>query len=445
MMVPDLMEWVVSMMEILVTAFFCLYVVKDHIRLHLIYVYVMTAVVVVISSFCFLAIEHTLRYLGDPNWDYSVLTTIPWMIIAYAGLSYVTKENKNRLFFVGLIGLHALFICRSVTLLCYSIGFPQLLENEYSWYDVLGFGIPLLLFMPLFALFGYRIYEKLMQCTEVKDKRIWMVPLFFVVLNMMQTMWLPVDKYVIANVFKIAIGCCAYLTYSQMTSAILNSAKAAKEAEYRAQLSHQLELYQRRITDMESYAEEMKRIRHDRRQHIVVLRGLLMQGKAEQALSYLNEYESSISEKVQKPLCENFVVDTLCRRYEVLAKQAEIDIIIHAVLPNHCGITHSDLAVILGNLWENAITATLDAKREHRFIQVWIQNEEDSVLIRMKNGYQGVIYEEDGRFLSTKPERNLMKGIGISSIQSVASSYGGMADFTYTKDIFTASIVLYKK
>ena len=61
----------------------------------------------------------------------------------------------------------------------------------------------------------------------------------------------------------------------------------------------------------------------------------------------------------------------------------------------------------------------------------------------MENSYGGEIGVEEGRFLSTKPGRNNAEGIGIASVRAVAARYGGMADFTYTGDTFTASVLLY--
>ena len=68
----------------------------------------------------------------------------------------------------------------------------------------------------------------------------------------------------------------------------------------------------------------MLRSGHDRRQHVQVLRGLLEKGEVKEALAYLKDYEGSMAEAIQPPLCENLVADTLCRRYEALAKQAGV-------------------------------------------------------------------------------------------------------------------------
>ncbi|QNM05137.1 hypothetical protein [Qiania dongpingensis] len=75
----------------------------------------------------------------------------------------------------------------------------------------------------------------------------------------------------------------------------------------------------------------------------------------EEALSHLDDYEGSIEQAVQPPLCENYVADTLCRRYEALAKQSGIEVTTELVLPKERGIAGNNLALILENLWENVV------------------------------------------------------------------------------------------
>ena len=163
----------------------------------------------------------------------------------------------------------------------------------------------------------------------------------------------------------------------------------------------------------------------------------------QKALEYLADYEQSMAEAIKPSLCENFVADTLCRRYAALAEQSDIHLEITVAFPQNTGIAGSDIAIILGNLWENAITAALDCTDAKRFICLWIQTQKDKVLIRMQNGYVGEIHFEEDKFYSTKKGRIDREGIGIRSIRAVAKKYGGLAEFTYTDDTFTASVVLY--
>ena len=186
-----------------------------------------------------------------------------------------------------------------------------------------------------------------------------------------------------------------------MGAALTNAEKAIMEDENLKFLSRQLELQKTRMEDMEAHAEELKRIRHDRRQHLEVLKALLADNNIEKAREYLQDYEDSIREKIQPPLCENFAADAICRRYEVLAKQSGINTNISLIPSKNPGISSSDLAVILGNLWENAITAALDSK-ENRFINLAAVEKDNKVLIRMENSFGGAIVKENDKYLSTK-------------------------------------------
>lgn len=267
--------------------------------------------------------------------------------------------------------------------------------------------------------------------------------MFFVLLFFVQSNLYGIRNFVLANVFRITINLCAFVTYSQMAWAISQASEAAKEAEVHTQLVHQLALQQSRVTDLESHTEELKRIQHDRRQHIRALRGLLEQNQVQEAMNYLESYEKSMSAAMIPSICDHFVVDALCRRYVNLAKQSDIEVSLNVVLSNDVPIAGNDLAIILGNLWENAITAALDVPTEQRFIHLWIKNQGDQMMIRMENRFVGVIIQKDQHFFSTKQNRNQEEGVGIASVREVARRYEGIADFDYTEDLFIASVLLY--
>lgn len=414
---------------------FCLYVFHDRLRFPW-----RRLILFVLSIACVgAAIAALLIPVLDSRGGLLVLLLL--LMIGGVVLRVVTREPIGSVMFVLYLAAHVQYICQSVTWFVYALWFPSMLEGDYTWPDIINFGIPILLLTPLFAVACRRIYRNLRRVSSKQFARMWLLPFLFLLLSILQVIFYPMEQFAAEGV-KIMIGLCAFLTYSQMASAISNAARAAQETADRAQMAHQLDLQRARMEDLESHAEEMKRIRHDRRQHVHVLRGLLEKGAVGEALTYLNDYDNSMAEAVQPPLCDNFVADTLCRRYEALAKQAGIEVTLTLSLPKEPGIASSDLAVVLGNLWENAVAAALDAQGEHRFIRLQVQPAADKVLIRMENGYGGTIVQEDGRLLSTKPGREQAEGIGTASVRTVAARYGGMAEFTYTPEIFTAAVML---
>lgn len=441
-----LSEYVIGIIDSATTIGFCLYVTGKQMRLRIsprrTAFYVL--LIAVLGSGVNIAVQETAAFLLPFEMDYSTLTLPLWIIIGYFGLRWATREPGSRMLFVLFLSVQTMQLCRSTTYFIYGLFFSSLTEGAFRWADIAGFGIPSVVLTLLLAVFCRNLYNKLRGLNTKESGRLWLIPLFFILLYMAQTNLYPVEEgYALAFGLKLLLNVCAFVTYSQTAWAVSSSAKAARETEARAQLAHQLDLQRARVEDMERHAEEMKRIRHDRRQHVRVLRGLLEKGDRKEALAYLEDYEDSIAQTIQPPLCENFVADTLCRRYEVLAKQAGIKVSISAALPKEPGVAGSDLAVILGNLWENAVAAALDAGEGRRFIRLRVQTQEEQLLIRMENSYGGVVYQEGERFLSSKLGRNRAEGVGIASVRAMAARYGGMADFTYTPDTFIASVLLY--
>lgn len=439
-----LSEYIVWVIDIVMTIFFCLYVLKDRLQVRRPVLCGIAAALALFGAAASLGAAAFANGRLPFTMDYTITALPLWLIAGLLLLRWASKENWGRLVFVLLLSVQTLHFCQAVTYFTYGLFFPTLAEGSFHWADILGFGIPRLLITWPLAIFCQRLYHKLLAANMKQFFLLWVIPLFFVLLYFMQSNLYSINNnFTLANGFRIIICVCAFMTYSQMATAVSSSANAAKEAETRAQLAHQLDLQRARVEDLESHAEEMKRIRHDRRQHVRVLRGLLEKGEVKEALAYLEDYEGSMAKAIQPPLCENFVADTLCRRYETLAKQAGVKVFISASLPKEPGVAGSDLAVILGNLWENAVAAALDPGEGRRFIHLRVQAQEEKVLIRMKNGYGGLVYQEGERFLSSKPGRNRAEGVGIASVRAMAERYGGMADFTYTPDTFTASVLLY--
>lgn len=436
-------EYITCVIEAAMTMFFCLYVTRGLLQAPMRILAPVAALLAVAGSAASMALSAWLSACLPFSMDTSTVSLPLWFAVGYFSLRRATHERAGGLLFILLLSVQVLHLCRSTTYFFYGLFLPHMTDGSYCWADIPGFGIPSVVLTFLLAVFCRRLYQKLRGIDLRGYLRLWLIPLFFVILYILQTNIYPLGNFTLTNGFRLLIGLCAFVTYSQMVSAISHAAMAARETEIHTQLAHQLDLQRARVDDLESHAEEMKRIRHDRRQHVQVLRGLLEKGKVQEALTYLDDYEDSMAGAIQPPLCENFVADTLCRRYETLAKQSDIMVTMNISLPKEPGISGSDLAVILGNLWENAVAAALDAKETHRFIRLRIQTREEQILIRMENGYDGVICQEGERFLSSKPGRNRAEGVGIASIRSMARRYSGLTAFDYTPDTFTASVLLY--
>ena len=134
------------------------------------------------------------------------------------------------------------------------------------------------------------------------------------------------------------------------------------------------------------------------------------------------------------------MVSVILSHYAGICKGEQIEFHAKLIVPEMSETSlNSDLAIIFGNLLENAIEACLKIDKEKRFIRISSDISYDMLIITMDNSYDGNLLSVDGRFRSTKREGF---GIGLSSVQSVAEKYGGNARFEDKDGHFQSSVYI---
>ena len=133
-------ELIVTFIEVSMTAGFVLYVLQDHLKTGRSNTMLGAAVIVSMISILDTAFSNTISYLLP--FDYTTLTGMVWLLIAYAAISYATEEPRDRVLFLLFLSMNVLLLSRSTTLLIYHVISPELLQGEYTWMDIAGYGIP---------------------------------------------------------------------------------------------------------------------------------------------------------------------------------------------------------------------------------------------------------------------------------------------------------------
>lgn len=156
--------------------------------------------------------------------------------------------------------------------------------------------------------------------------------------------------------------------------------------------------------------EQTRAFRHDIKNHLSVLSGLLNSGKSEEAKAYLQKLDT-VSASMSFPYhTGNPVVDILLSEKLGLAKINGIVTEVSLILSNPCEIDDFDLCVIFANALDNAIYAC--------------QSIEGAKSIRILGERQGDFYMLT--FENTcDQEPSFQMGTGLSNIKSVAEKYHG--------------------
>jgi len=167
---------------------------------------------------------------------------------------------------------------------------------------------------------------------------------------------------------------------------------------------------------------QVRQLRHDLRNHLAAVQGMLEAGGTERALAYLEEIAGSPALRGSMRLCENEMANV------VLASKAEemerdgLNGDFAVSLPGELPITDADLCALLGNALDNAIEAARGT--EDRKITVRCRAEKGLFMLRVENAVCGDV---DPGLETTKADKTA-HGFGIAGMREIAARYGGTLD-----------------
>lgn len=216
------------------------------------------------------------------------------------------------------------------------------------------------------------------------------------------------------------------------------SMDASAESERNA-LSQKYEQDKRYAGEIEDLYKKACGIRHDLTLHFTALKGLLKTDaqKAEQYIDSVLQNQIDTIKLLVKTDNETF--DAL-----VNAKIAVCDklgISVQTRVMNHAldRLSQDEIAVIFGNLFDNAIEASKTSKRKH--IELDVQTQGQYLSIFMSNSIDGSVLELNKELHTTKPEKEF-HGFGIKNIERIIEVHDGMVDYFEENGSFCCDIYI---
>ncbi len=198
-------------------------------------------------------------------------------------------------------------------------------------------------------------------------------------------------------------------------------------------------LQQQRYENLRTAIEEARQARHDMRHQFNQISALAEAGDLENLKSYLAKTVSRIP-NLDMCFCENRAADSVVGYYCAMAKRDEIPFRARLDLPETLPVDEIDMCLVLSNLLENALEASLRTAPGRRQIEITACVHADRILlIEVENAFDGEINEKNGVFRSSKRREN---GIGIQSVTHIAEKTGGTSTFTHQNGTFSAKVML---
>ena len=186
--------------------------------------------------------------------------------------------------------------------------------------------------------------------------------------------------------------------------------------------------------------QEMRGWRHDFRNHLQLLKSYAQKGDLDAVRAYLAELEQDLSRVDPAVKTGNTMADAILNSKISLARSKGVPVRADARIPVKLSISDLDLCVILGNLFDNAIEASVKLPESQRLIRLYMDMKGSQLYISFTNfAPGGKLTQAGGRFSTTKGSGH---GFGLLRIDSVVKRLGGYLRRASEEGAFTTEILL---
>ncbi len=183
---------------------------------------------------------------------------------------------------------------------------------------------------------------------------------------------------------------------------------------------------------IENNLKQLSILRHDFKNHLIILQGYSKQDRKEELLEYIYKLTEEFSTTI--------LVNTPSQLLSSLinAKKADCERV-HVVFDfqwDFRSINISDFALVtlVGNILDNALTAA--AKCKNGFIEMKVFERSGYLEIDCINNHIENIKKEGKRFVTTKTDSPELHGLGLLSIRRTVNNLRGELDINYTDSHF---------
>ncbi len=209
-----------------------------------------------------------------------------------------------------------------------------------------------------------------------------------------------------------------------------------KGSRYRAQIA----VYQM----MEEQYSRTERMRHDMKNHILVMSGLYHSKEWKKLGNYLKKMETGCLEN-SADITGNKAVDALLYQKRRQADQKKIVWECDVQIPKPCGIHEFDFCVLFGNLLDNALEACerMRHAKTHGpaecFISIQAKTVKKCFFLIVKNSVDEAEQQNTGIARKKNPQGH---GIGLLNVRDVVRQYQGVIHMESEGGIFVISVLI---
>lgn len=193
---------------------------------------------------------------------------------------------------------------------------------------------------------------------------------------------------------------------------------------------------------LEEQYSQSERLRHDLKNHLVALSGMLEERDWEKMENYLKDMAEGADLGSGEEATGNRTVDVLLHQKKKAAESRNILWECDVQIPQNFCVNEFDLCVLFGNILDNAVEGcegTECDKMQHRFVKIQARPVKKCFLLEVKNSAD---LKEKYRVGSTEKGNPQEHGIGLLNISDVVQKYHGVMNIESKDNVFSISVLI---
>ena len=204
--------------------------------------------------------------------------------------------------------------------------------------------------------------------------------------------------------------------------------------------SYQRELIETHYREVDNMYRQIRGWRHDYRSHIQTMKAYAASGDLEAIRNYLDLLDEDLTTVDTVIKTGNPMTDAILNSKISLARSKDIEVTADAHIPVKLKSSEIDLCCIIGNLFDNAIDASMKLPPDKRLIRVYMDMKNTQLYISFTNFTAGKKMQKQGRlFPSTKGDGH---GFGLVRIDAIVERLDGYISRNSEDGAFTTEILL---
>ena len=233
---------------------------------------------------------------------------------------------------------------------------------------------------------------------------------------------------------------CAVLSFGYMSRIFMATQRNVEMQREIDILERSIDAQKEKNNLLLEHEEEVRRQRHDLRQHLNVILSALEAGRYEEINAYVRELTERIPVNRDVTWCDHPVANALLSYYVSSAEAENVQCEVRAQIPAHLPhVSDGDLCVLIGNLLENAVEACQRMTEGQKKLAFRARVQGELLTVTVDNAYDGKVRFYRGKYLSSKRDA---PGTGLQSVISVARRHGGEAVFESGGTTFRSNVYI---